>query len=167
MEESFLPRVDSAWFASIRSLPRPNWTREMNTHQLKCQPTMSADTLQTPHDAGAVSAASVPIGLKVAHVRAATQARNHHCHWPGCGKQVSPARWGCLPHWKALPIHLQRQVWSTYRPHQEKDGRPSRDYIAVARAVQQWIVEHHPVSSLQAAAGPVSPEAPAQGALFD
>lgn len=28
---------------------------------------------------------------KRAYVKQATQTRNHHCHWPGCTKQVPPA----------------------------------------------------------------------------
>lgn len=106
---------------------------------------MSGHTLRQNPSSNNPPAGGPPVSIdrKVAHVRAASQVRNHHCHWPGCGKQVPPARWGCLPHWRALPIHLQRQVWAAYRPHQETDGRPSREYIAVARAVQTWIADQN------------------------
>jgi hypothetical protein len=83
-----------------------------------------------------------PISLKVAHVLAADQVRRHHCHWPGCGKQVPPAMWGCKKHWFTLPQGLRARIWATYRPGQEKDGRPSGAYIDVARQVQAWIAEY-------------------------
>lgn len=83
-----------------------------------------------------------PIGEKVSYVKRQGQTRNHHCHWPGCDKQVPPALWGCRPHWYTLPQHLRDQVWKAYRPGQEVSGTPSADYLAVARAVQQWIKEH-------------------------
>jgi hypothetical protein len=82
------------------------------------------------------------IGAKVQHVLDAKQTRGHGCHWPGCAKQVPPAIWGCRPHWYALPGELRARIWRTYRPGQEKDQRPSRDYVEVAREVQQWIEEH-------------------------
>jgi hypothetical protein len=76
---------------------------------------------------------------KVAHVRAARQTRDHTCHWPGCDRQVKPALWGCRAHWYALPKAFRDRIWQTYRPGQESDGRPSADYLAVAREVQDWI----------------------------
>lgn len=82
------------------------------------------------------------IGDKADHVRRAGQSRRHHCHWPGCDAQVPPAMWGCRKHWYALPPTLRARVWRAYRPGQEDDGRPSRDYVAVAREVQEWIREH-------------------------
>ena len=48
------------------------------------------------------------ISEKAQHVRAATQNRNHECHWPGCQVQVPPARWGCQRHWYCLPLALAR-----------------------------------------------------------
>lgn len=82
------------------------------------------------------------IGDKVAHVTRARQTRSHECHWPGCGRQVEPARWGCRPHWYALPNQLRHAIWQTYRIGQEFDRRPSHAYIEVARQVQAWIAEH-------------------------
>lgn len=82
------------------------------------------------------------IADKVAHVKAAGQTRAHHCHWPGCDKQVPPAMWGCRPHWYTLPLQLRRRIWATYKPGQEKTMTPSPDYLAAAEAVQQWIREH-------------------------
>jgi hypothetical protein len=82
------------------------------------------------------------IGDKVAHVKKSRQVRLHACHWPGCGKQVPPALWGCRAHWFALPAGLRAKIWRTYRIGQETDGRPSVQYIAVAHEVQRWITEH-------------------------
>ena len=79
---------------------------------------------------------------KADHVRAAKQTRNHTCHWPGCGKQVPPAKWGCRTHWFALPAALRAKIWRTYRPGQENDLRPSEAYLEAAEAVQRWIREH-------------------------
>lgn len=83
-----------------------------------------------------------PIGEKVRYVKSQGQTRNHHCHWPGCGKQVPPAMWGCKTHWYALPKRLRDRVWATYQIGQEVDGTPNREYLAVAREVQDWIRAH-------------------------
>lgn len=79
---------------------------------------------------------------KARYVVTQRQTRNHTCHWPGCGKQVPPAKWGCREHWYMLPKALRDAIWRAYQPGQEIDGRPSREYIAAARAAQNWILEH-------------------------
>lgn len=66
----------------------------------------------------------------------------HTCHWPGCNKAIPPRLWGCKPHWFALPADLRKGIWATYRPGQEIDKRPSPEYLAAARAVQDWIALH-------------------------
>jgi len=76
------------------------------------------------------------------YVRGAEQTRFHECHWPGCGKQVSPAMWGCKRHWFMLPAVLRAKVWKAYRPGQEEDLDVSDAYFAIAREVQQWIATH-------------------------
>lgn len=68
----------------------------------------------------------------------------HHCHWPGCGKQVPAALWGCLKHWRMLPKYLRDKIWAAFRPGQEETKTPSREYVAAAREVQQWIAANHP-----------------------
>lgn len=78
------------------------------------------------------------------HVRKAKQTRNHRCHWPGCDKEVAPAKWGCYPHWMKLPKWLRDKIWMAYAIGQEVSLTPSRDYLAVAREAQDWIKEHHP-----------------------
>ena len=72
---------------------------------------------------------------KADYVRAQGQTRKHHCHWPGCEKQVPPAMWGCKGHWFTLPAGLRARVWATYKPGQEVNGTPSVAYIEAAKAV--------------------------------
>ena len=78
---------------------------------------------------------------KAAYVRSQEQTRAHHCHWPGCDKQVPPAMWGCRTHWFTIPAGLRARIWATYRPGQERNGTPSAEYLAAARAVQTWITQ--------------------------
>lgn len=84
------------------------------------------------------------IGEKVDYVRRQPQTRDHHCHWPGCEKQVPPAMWGCKKHWFMLPRHLRTKIWRTYQPGQERTFTPSREYVMTAREVQDWIAANHP-----------------------
>ncbi len=86
--------------------------------------------------------AALAIAEKVEHVRRATQNRAHDCHWPGCGKSVPPAMWGCKTHWFKLPSRLRAAIWRTYQPGQEETLTPSAEYIAVANEVQKWIREN-------------------------
>lgn len=64
---------------------------------------------------------------------------SHHCHWPGCTREVPPSQWGCRVHWYMLPKALRNKIWGTYRRGQEIDKNPSPQYIAAAREVQDWI----------------------------
>lgn len=79
---------------------------------------------------------------KADYVRAQAQTRDHHCHWPGCTAQVPPAKWGCSKHWFRLPKELRDKVWAAYKPGQEINMRPSREYLDVADEVQRWIKDH-------------------------
>jgi hypothetical protein len=76
---------------------------------------------------------------KADYVRRQPQSRGHTCHWPGCGKQVPPAMWGCSQHWFRLPRALRDRIWRAYRPGQENDMRPTESYMEAAQAVQDWI----------------------------
>jgi hypothetical protein len=49
--------------------------------------------------------------------------------------------WGCKQHWFKLPKQLRDAIWETYVPGQEVDMSPSSEYLAVARAVDDWIRE--------------------------
>ena len=79
------------------------------------------------------------IGEKVKYVKSQGQTRTHHCHWPGCDKQVPPALWGCREHWYSLPHYLRIKIWASYRIGQEVNLTPSKEYIAAALEVQEWI----------------------------
>ena len=79
---------------------------------------------------------------KAEYVKRQGQTRDHHCHWPGCEKQVPPAMWGCREHWFRLPKRLRDRIWETYEPGQEIDMTPSEEYLAVATEVQEWIRDH-------------------------
>lgn len=76
---------------------------------------------------------------KALYVKGQGQTRQHTCHWPGCSAQVPPALWGCRKHWMTLPVELRDLIWKTYRPGQEVDRSPSREYLDAAAKVQEWI----------------------------
>jgi hypothetical protein len=65
----------------------------------------------------------------------------HVCHAKGCDKPVPPKRLMCKPHWNAVPRHLQQEVWYHYRPGQEKDKRPSAQYLKVMLAAIKAVAE--------------------------
>ena len=76
---------------------------------------------------------------KAEYVKSQGQTRGHTCHWPGCGKSVPPAMWGCKAHWFKLPQVLRNKIWRTYAPGQEVNGTPSKEYLDAADEVQRWI----------------------------
>lgn len=59
---------------------------------------------------------------------------SHTCHAKGCEALVAPKLLMCLKHWRRVPRELQRAVWASYRPGQEVDKKPSREYLEAARA---------------------------------
>jgi hypothetical protein len=80
------------------------------------------------------------MNLKVDYVlRAPNTDKSHACHWPGCGKSVKPAVWGCRFHWFKLPKTIRDAIWRAYRPGQEIRKDPSSEYIKAAKAAQDWI----------------------------
>jgi hypothetical protein len=93
----------------------------------------------TTNQIGATMTDRIEAPSKADYVRSQPQTREHHCHWPSCGKSVPPAMWGCRQHWFALPQYLRDKIWATYRPGQEIDGTPSAAYLAAAAEVQAWI----------------------------
>ncbi len=87
---------------------------------------------------------SIAIGEKVDHVLGEArkgQVRDHHCHWPGCTRQVPPAMWGCKEHWARVPQAMRRKIWRAYQPGQEKTLTPSAEYVAAAREIRDWCLE--------------------------
>lgn len=79
---------------------------------------------------------------KAEHVRQAGDPGGHTCHWPGCGRAVKPAMWGCSTHWFTLPVSLRARAWKCYRPGQENDKRPSAEYLAAAREIEAWALAY-------------------------
>lgn len=65
-------------------------------------------------------------------VRAAPGPSGHRCHAARCRVSVPPALLMCGRHWRLVPRSLQRDIWRTYRPGQERDKRPSWEYLALA-----------------------------------
>lgn len=57
----------------------------------------------------------------------------HRCHAIGCETEVEPKLLMCRPHWKMVPKFLQKEIWRWYRPGQEIDKKPSREYMAVQK----------------------------------
>jgi hypothetical protein len=47
----------------------------------------------------------------------------------------------CRRHWYMLPTRMRSAVWNTYRPGQEDDKRPSRDYLDAAQAAITWLAD--------------------------
>lgn len=92
---------------------------------------------------------AISIRDKVRYVKAQKQTRFHECHG-GCGKQVPPAMWGCRECWRTLPLWLRNKIWQHYRPGQEIDGKPSADYLTVAREVDDFLRSRKVITSTQA-----------------
>lgn len=101
------------------------------------------------------------VGAKVRYVMGQGQTRDHRCHWPDCPEQVPPAKWGCGPHWGRLPAELRAEIWRTFQPGQEINGTPSREYVEVARRVQEWIRLHGEKAKPEPASWKPPPMAPA------
>ena len=59
---------------------------------------------------------------------------NHVCHAENCKVQVPPKLLMCRRHWFMVPKLLRDRVWATYRPGQEIDKRPTREYLEAATA---------------------------------
>lgn len=65
----------------------------------------------------------------------------HTCHARGCEVRVPPRMLMCLAHWRRVPLLLQRAVWRHYRPGQEVDKRPSREYLLVMQQAIEAVWE--------------------------
>lgn len=70
-----------------------------------------------------------------------TPRMDHMCHGK-CGKKCPPWLWGCLDCWRRLPLSIREAIKESYRPGQEVDKRPSREYIASALAAERWVDEN-------------------------
>ena len=58
----------------------------------------------------------------------------HHCHTVGCDKPVPPSMLMCRGHWFRVPVSLRMAVVRHYRRGQCHDKRPSKEWLAAARA---------------------------------
>ncbi len=58
----------------------------------------------------------------------------HPCHADGCKLEIPPRHLMCLKHWRMVPKPLQDEVWKHYRPGQERDKRPTREYLIAMQA---------------------------------
>lgn len=63
-----------------------------------------------------------------------SDSMSHTCHARGCEIPVRPELLMCLTHWRHVPLPIQRAVWSTYRPGQCDDKRPSAEWVKAADA---------------------------------
>ena len=71
----------------------------------------------------------------------------HTCHAHGCDTEVPPRLFMCRRHWYRLPKPYRDAIWAAYRPGQENDKRPSRAYLAAARAAINWLKRAEAVAS--------------------
>lgn len=65
----------------------------------------------------------------------------HRCHAIGCTKEVPPRTHMCKPHWDLVPRRTQRELWTHYRPGQERDKQPSAAYLRAAGACVRAVGE--------------------------
>lgn len=63
----------------------------------------------------------------------------HLCHARSCPVPVPPRMLMCKAHWFALPHHVRRNIWRLYRPGQEIDKRPSKEYLDAMNAAIDWL----------------------------
>lgn len=57
----------------------------------------------------------------------------HLCHAKECKTSVPPSLFMCRRHWYMVPVNLRHKVWATYRPGQEIDKHPTREYLEITR----------------------------------
>lgn len=67
------------------------------------------------------------------------QTIKHLCHARGCPIAVPPKLLMCIRHWRMVPRDIQRRVWAHYRPGQEIDKRPTRQYLEVMNEAIQAV----------------------------
>lgn len=70
----------------------------------------------------------------------------HTCPAPGCTRSLPPRLLMCRSHWFALPKPLRDAVWREYRPGQERDHKPSADYLDAVREAIRYLREKEAVS---------------------
>jgi hypothetical protein len=66
---------------------------------------------------------------------------SHTCHADQCRATVPPRLLMCRRHWYMVPKPLRDAVWAEYRPGQEIDKRPTREYLDIAHAAIEAVAE--------------------------
>jgi len=72
----------------------------------------------------------------------------HRCHAIGCTVAVEPRIFMCRRHWRMVPRDVRKAIWANYRPGQEIDKRPTREYLRVAALAKQAVYEKEQGSEL-------------------
>ena len=76
----------------------------------------------------------------------------HCCHAYACPVVVPAKMLMCLKHWRMVPQSTQRLVWKHYRPGQEVDKRPSKEYLEVtALAIRQVREKEQKIAAMRTA----------------
>lgn len=58
-------------------------------------------------------------------------AEPHRCHATGCREEVPPRLLMCAHHWWMVPKEIRKRIWVHYRPGQEIDKKPTKEYLGV------------------------------------
>jgi hypothetical protein len=66
-----------------------------------------------------------------------THVQPHVCHANNCDTPAEPVEFMCPPHWSQVPSSLRESITATYRPAQEPDIQPSKEYLAYAAAIAE------------------------------
>jgi len=72
----------------------------------------------------------------------------HKCHAQGCDKPVAPAFLMCSRHWRMVPVAEQRAIWRHFRPGQERDKRPTQEYLLALHAAVAAVAKREGVQPL-------------------
>ncbi len=65
----------------------------------------------------------------------------HRCAARGCETRIPVHRLMCYVHWFKVPAPIRTAIWNTYRPGQERDRRPSPEYLVAARDAVDAVAE--------------------------
>lgn len=59
----------------------------------------------------------------------------HECAVPGCDQLISSQLLMCAPHWRRVPVRIQRAVYATWR------NGDAEKYLAAREAAINWVKE--------------------------
>jgi hypothetical protein len=66
---------------------------------------------------------------------------NHRCHAIKCTVEVPLKLLMCKKHWAMVPPQLKADIWTHYRPGQERDKRPSVEYLQAMRSAIRAVLD--------------------------